>query len=430
MARTQFRLDMRRGLGSCHLEMDRCGDIEAYREDILWGCLHARAYDTQSEGTRAVYLFEMIERFGDWTDFYERLAADAKRRIREYGWRFAHDTDILALMAGSGYAPAKQTLEALYGLLLHALQTGRPGKLLWPASDNYDEFCIEMLTSGLQSQAEKEAFFLRTLKDRGSLIRRRPALAVRFVDECLSDMAADALGTDRRDALLDSGREDPDVALYLETLDRLEREWNETREEIEQTAPSRTARQLGEYQNADEDQRAAILGGLRRFAVAVTAEEPDVTQLLADAESENETLRAEAWRLLSGLRDDRVRDLALRALDRDPENDNAIRAVIKNYRPGDEALVIAWVRSASLNEHCGSWHGVFWEVRDLIDENLEADAALSSTLLPYMYRKGFCSCCRRDVVEAMLERGLLTPALIAECRHDCNLEIRELVEAL
>ena len=104
--------------------------------------------------------------------------------------------------------------------------------------------------------------------------------------------------------------------------------------------------------------------------------------------------------------------------------------MIKNYRPGDEALVIAWVRSASLNEHCGSWHGVFWEVRDLIDENPEADAALSSTLLPYMYRKGFCSCCRRDVVEAMLERGLLTPALIAECRHDCNLEIRELVEAL
>ena len=306
MTRTQFRLDMRRGLGSCHLEMDRCGDIEAYREDILWGCLHARAYDTQSEGTRAVYLFEMIERFGDWTDFYERLAADAKRRIREYGWRFAHDTDLLALMAGSGYAPAKQTLEALYDLLLHALQTGRPGKLLWPASDNYDEFCIEMLTNGLQSQAEKEAFFLRTLKDRGSLIRRRPALAVRFVDECLSEMAADALGTDRRDALLDSGREDPDVALYLETLDRLEREWNETREEIEQTAPSRTARQLGEYQNADEDQRAAILGGLRRFAVAVTAEEPDVTQLLADAESENETLRHAA----SGGRRDRKRSPA------------------------------------------------------------------------------------------------------------------------
>ena len=61
---------------------------------------------------------------------------------------------------------------------------------------------------------------------------------------------------------------------------------------------------------------------------------------------------------------------------------------------------------------------------------VRADAALSSALLPYMYRKGFCSCCRRDVVEAMLERGLLTPALIAECRHDCNLEIRELVEAL
>ena len=420
MTRKQFRLDMRRGLGSCHLELDRCGDVEAYRKDILWGCLHARAF----------YLFEMIERFGDWTDFYGLLAADAKRRIRESGWRFAHDTDLLALMAGSGYAPAKQTLEELYGLLLHALRTGRRRRPLWPASDNYDEFCIEMLTNGLQSQAEKEAFFLRTLTDRGRLIRRRPALAVRFVDECLFYMAADALGADRRDALLDSGREDPDVALYLETQDRLEREWNETREEIEQTTLSRTSQQFEEYQREDEDQRAAILDGLRRYAVAATAGEPEITQLLADAESENEALREKAWRLLSGLRDDRIRDLALRELEKNPENDDAIRALIKNYRPCDEARVVAWVRSADLNEYYGSWHGVFWEVRDLIDESPEADRALSGALLPYMYRRGFCSCCRRDVVEAMLERGLLTPALIAECRRDCNLEIRELVKTL
>ena len=430
MTRNQFRADLRRGLGSCYLALDRCCNIEAYREDVLWGCGHALAYDTQSEGTRAIYLFEMIERFEDWTDFYEFLAADAKRRIRAPGWRFAHDTDLLALMAASGYAPAKQTLEELYDLLLRAVQTGRPRKPMWPVRDNYDQFCIEMLTNGLQSQAEKEAFFLRTLKDRGSLIRRRPAYAERFIDEFLFDVAKEALGEDRLDALLKTGREDQEIALYAETQERMEREWNEAREERMQSAKTITTQLLEEYRTEDELQRTAILGGLRGFAVAATIEDDGIVQLLADAKSENETLRAEAWRLLGDLRDGRIRDLALRELDKNPKNDDAMMAAIKNYLPGDEQRIISIVKSASLDKDNGNWHGIFWQVRDLIDENQEADRALSAVLLPYLYRKGFCSCCRCDVVEAMLARGLLTPELIEECRYDCNLEIRKLVETL
>lgn len=35
MTKKQFRHDMRRGLGSCQLELRRCTDIEEYRQDIL-----------------------------------------------------------------------------------------------------------------------------------------------------------------------------------------------------------------------------------------------------------------------------------------------------------------------------------------------------------------------------------------------------------
>ena len=52
MTKKQFRHDMRRGLGSCQLELRRCTDIEEYRQDILWGIQHALAYDAQCEGTR------------------------------------------------------------------------------------------------------------------------------------------------------------------------------------------------------------------------------------------------------------------------------------------------------------------------------------------------------------------------------------------
>ncbi len=54
MTKTQFRHDLRRGLGSCPLELERCTDVEDYREDLLWGLEHALAYDAQCEGTRSL----------------------------------------------------------------------------------------------------------------------------------------------------------------------------------------------------------------------------------------------------------------------------------------------------------------------------------------------------------------------------------------
>ena len=78
MTKKQFRHDMRRGLGSCQLELRRCTDIEEYRQDILWGIQHALAYDAQCEGTRAIYFFDMIELFDDWSEFYNLIADSAK----------------------------------------------------------------------------------------------------------------------------------------------------------------------------------------------------------------------------------------------------------------------------------------------------------------------------------------------------------------
>lgn len=69
-------------------------------------------------------------------------------------------------------------------------------------------------------------------------------------------------------------------------------------------------------------------------------------------------------------------------------------------------------------------------MRDLIEQNPEADRELSAALLPYMLREGYCSYCRLRTLELMQPRGLLTQELIEECRRDCYLEIREFVESL
>ena len=68
MTKRQFKHDLRRGLGSCYIELKKCDSPEKYRDDLMWGCEHAFAYDTQSEGTRSPYLFGLIKLLGDYPD--------------------------------------------------------------------------------------------------------------------------------------------------------------------------------------------------------------------------------------------------------------------------------------------------------------------------------------------------------------------------
>ena len=109
---------------------------------------------------------------------------------------------------------------------------------------------------------------------------------------------------------------------------------------------------------------------------------------------------------------------------------DAVLMLLNNFRPGDGKRLIRLVKVVSLNEHHGDWHGVFRAVRELIEQNPEADRELSAALLPYIYREGYCSFCRLHTLELMKPRSLLTPEIIEECRRDCDLEIREFVEGL
>ena len=122
-----------------------------------------------------------------------------------------------------------------------------------------------------------------------------------------------------------------------------------------------------------------------------------------------------------------MRSFALRRIKQRPRDGDAILMLLNNFRPGDGTRLIRLVKSVSLNEYYGDWHSVFSAVRDLIEQNPEADRELSAALLPYMLREGFCSCCRLHLLQLMQPRRLLTPELIEECSRDCNLEIREFI---
>lgn len=467
MTKTQFRHDLRRGLGSCPLELERCTNVEDYREDLLWGLEHALAYDAQCEGTRAIYYYDMLSLFDDWTDFHALIAAGAKRNLKDRGWRFFHFAELLALMAGDGFAPARETLEELYALLLGAIRRGRPSQNgIWPAMDNFSRVCVSLLTNALQTQAEREAFYLRVLADYGKILAQKPDLGGHAEDEWFDSVAEDTLGAERVRELLQEAGSDPDIARYLENRRHLQASREAYRAQSRQQAEAESAQSLyrklrdgavpGEdlplhllrrmereqglaevsilaqlYAKEERaDLREAILRLFRTEACISVFDDTGISRLLLDAESENSTLREEALRVLLEAHHQKVRDHALSRLERRRKDVDALYMLLTNFRPGDGERLIPLVKAVSLDENRGAWHGVFSVVRELIHRDPAADLELSAALLPYMLREGYCSCCRLYLLELMEPRGLLTTELIEECRRDCYLEIREFVESL
>ncbi len=467
MTKTQFRHDLRRGLGSCPLELERCTNVEDYREDLLWGLEHALAYDAQCEGTRAIYYYDMLSLFDDWTDFHALIAAGAKRNLKDRGWRFFHFAELLALMAGDGFAPARETLEELYALLLGAIRRGRPSQNgIWPAMDNFSRVCVSLLTNALQTQAEREAFYLRVLADYGKILAQKPDLGGHAEDEWFDSVAEDTLGAERVRELLQEAGSDPDIARYLENRRHLQASREAYRAQSRQQAEAESAqsiyrklrdgavpgedlplhllRRMEREQGLAEvsilaqlyakeeraDLREAILRLFRTEACISVFDDIGISRLLLDAESENSALREEALRVLLEAHHQKVRDHALSRLKRRRKDVDALYMLLTNFRPGDGERLIPLVKAVSLDENRGAWHGVFSVVRELIHRDPAADRELSKALLPYMLREGYCSYCRLRTLELMQPRGLLTQELIEECRRDCYLEIREFVESL
>ena len=63
MNKKDFKTCMQQGRGGWVLALKSEKNIEKYKDIVLWGCLHNLGYDTQCEGTRAEYVYELTTFF-------------------------------------------------------------------------------------------------------------------------------------------------------------------------------------------------------------------------------------------------------------------------------------------------------------------------------------------------------------------------------
>lgn len=466
MTNKQFRHDLRRGLGSCQAAFSDCKDIYIFHDDLLWGCRYALAYDAQSEGTRATYLFEMIKKYDEWSDFLKTASEGAVRAIKDDGWRFAHFCDLIALMSSSGYKPAQKIMNVLYERLFNAVRTGRTPRIRMsiPAVDNFSYICINMITDTSLSKADSELVFLRIVRDYGKLIKYRSAWNNLFKDDEFEMAAADILGEKKTEYLLDENSDDPDIKRYISNSRRLDKMRKKYRLQVKQEEKPVTAQLIYEILSSDDCQNGMELSGklaklirndqmdeikklvdmyssgkndkirqhllelLDKKRVLPLFDKPAVDRLFEDVKSDNIKLSERAGLLLVYVRDDRLHDLATKKLVSDPRATVALEMLINNYRSGDsETIINCVISSGSFGNNLDKSHRIFDAIYDVISSDPDACRELSATLLPYMFKETPCSHCRYLFAKKMQELKLLTPQLIKMCQYDCNEDIRKLV---
>jgi len=149
------------------------------------------------------------------------------------------------------------------------------------------------------------------------------------------------------------------------------------------------------------------------------AELPDLhPRIWALAESENDGIREAAIEALAQSRDPRVGDCGrakLRLPDFSENDSEVLDLFIRNYRPGDEVLIMSAINRLSPNDD--NAHDLGYSILKIYEEN---DSPVLSELLTWVYETTPCTICRRDAVECMANSGCISPETAAECLHDAE----------
>jgi len=416
MTQKQFKDALLRGQGRCVYAAQ--ADPEKYFSQVLWACDHEIAFDAQCEGTRSGFVYRLIRCYEDRSPFFRAVLAAFRKTTSTSGWRMLYLAELLSFFAGDGEETAEQALwqkyQELYGLL-YARKRARSG--IFPERDDFSMLCLIL--------GQRNAAMVRIAEDIGRLYREKPFYDGWDFDWLYATCAKRHMRALKKQALVSEN-----IAAYLRAGQAAD----------ENAAQSRSGKALSELSGLALSLKLSRTGDpdtVRQHAeayLAQTAPEArakalevfiicpfplDPQPIIEDADSPIEDLRSAAWRALEKIRHPAVRSFAMERLQRDKEN--ALPLFIVNYRPQDAAQLTALVKSIPVDRRGDAlWHGIQMDVLHMADHRIKAPAEL----LRFTYETTYCSCCRHTAVQQMGKRRLLTDALLRECLHDSNDEIR------
>ena len=438
MNKKDFKTYMQQGRGACALVLQSEKNIEKYKDVVLWGCLHNLSYDTQCEGVRAEYVYNLTTYFGDDEYFVAPIIRAFTSLSNNKDDLFQHLCTQLSLFAKSGNADAKiallQKYEQLYDTLLHK----HSFKAYDFERDNFQHFCIILLPSC------NEDFICKMMRDLGHLFKENPHYdGDEFDWLCFS--IEKHLGKRKFDQILkrDSQRcedvkcfyenylplikkreknrkriphkpEAPSVESIIEEIATTGRLLPHTRVRFYRYADATARKQLAQVLVAEEnfDKKAELL------SVFFHHEFPLPHEIVVEyANSSHERLREVALTALTNCQSKAVYDYALELFQKYPSSTTALEMLLQNYTVSIKELLLRALYSLEVDyESESDWHSIDFKIRDLF----ESGKKLPKEFLLYVYNTSLCSCCRHQTVRILAKHRWLTKEMIEECRFDSN----------
>jgi hypothetical protein len=426
-----FKSALFKGLGRALQATHRHGRL-IDEDAVVDSCLHNRAFDPQVDGSRANWIFEILQAADAVPRFHDIVVSALKRAdSNSYAYDLDQLCDLALLYALQG---SREARASLYGLF-HA----RPDSTApWLAEDQI------ISLDGLRG-------FLHMAKERGKECRLGNA---EWDSDNLVSVAEDQLGVDQvGTALNDAANADPDLKAFWDGLQTYRRSIENSRSKgssrIEKIRAIPVQQVLDRIRDSDlphwggtmfrhwgryaseedleqipdlmfaERDAGRLSGYLKIFARRPM---PNFDERLIElARHGDEDVRYHALEALGENAHPAVRALALARLDEGDCDGGTIGLLKKNYRSGDHRRIERVLEPA---EEAWENHHLAWQLIDVFTSNRDKNC-LSS--MRFAYEETPCSACRKKIVALLIDLDILPDAIRDECEFDSNPEIRGLV---
>lgn len=484
MTKKEFKEAMKRGLGRCVLELENTSRPEKYQDIVLWGCTRNLSYDVQSEGTRAGYIYGLIQAFPDKTPFLQELLAHFQKCRSNGGWKLAHVCRLLSYFAADGSGEALSALWGRYDSLYQVLWKrsvpwegqDREENGPFPERDDFEELSIDLVDCA----EDTVSVYLKIAEDMGRLYLAG-SLDKGWDFSWFHDCCKLNYGEERIMAALEQrAGEAPAAAEFLKRVRNAEEDCDEKRGGAVRKSPQTPEEYYESLTKETEAWEARVFGrkisgkgkfygegnlpdeGNRRISEEKKLEirmelaqrylaerelwkrnlllmvftNKDVPfplspeAVIADARAADESLRQTAFEVLANIRHELVREFAFALLQEGGHEEAAIWMLARNYREEDKELFVNLIYGVPVSYGArnapAGWHGIFSAVLDMFEEG-EAENP-PEELLPYLYETTLCSFCREYILEEMDRRHMVSEEMLRECLYDSNENIRNFAE--
>lgn len=446
MTKKDFKKYMKQGLGRCILVLKSSDNIEKYKEIVLWGCLHNLSYDTQCEGTRASYIYELTTYFNDEDYFLKPCIEAFKKTTHKAGWLFCHYAELLSKFAENGNERAIIALKEKYEYLLNILINKRKFKLYDVEREDFERICITLYS------IYGTDILLKLVTDMGMLFEKNPHYTgsdfdwfCSTIDECVGEKKLHNL-------IKRESKKSQYIATFYQNYLNVKEEINNIVQRNPIEVPSsediinevntdgkikhssrvifsrrsneserqKLAQKIIEEQNLDKKAEMLFVFALGEKPFPLSHE-----IIIEYSKSQHERLREVAFAALTKCQSECVREYALQLLtenkyESQEYKSQVIEMLLINYKPADKTQLLSELNSINVNYYDESyWHSIGFQIL----YSFKQGRRLPKEFLLYVYNTTLCSCCRYSAVRELAKHRWLTPDIINECRYDSNCDI-------